>query len=295
MSEAYPFQHWRMTLGCLTAALALALVVGTPGGRGAASDFLSHFRNEQFAAALDTREIADIEAMLAELANLGRIDGLGTAPEPRAVERIAEASQAVGFPVLEPDPATLPEDVSGAPEAIHVVPAHQVRFTFDLEKARAHYEAIGRDGVSLPERFDGAALVVDIPPAVLLQYRGGDQSSGEQSGVGLVIGQAGMLSVSAEGATLDELQDFLLGLPGLSPETEQQLENIDEWQTTLPLPLPIAEINWERTTIAGQPGLLLDDNTGLGSAAIWQRDGRVFGIAGTLKAGALKVVAESLR
>lgn len=296
MGRANSFQHWRPALGCLAAALALALILGTPGGRSAASGFLSHFRNDQFAAAaLDTGEIADIETTLAELANLGRLDGFDEPPEPRPVKSVAEASRFVGFPVLEPDPATLPEVVDGSPTAIRVLPAHQVRFTFDLERARAHYQSTGRDGVNLPERFDGVALVVEVPPAVLLQYRAGEDRSGAPSGVGLVIGQAGTLAVSAEGATLDELQEFLLELPGLSPATERQLENIDEWQTTLPLPLPVAEINWERATIAGQPGLLLDDNTGLGSAAIWQRDGRIFGVAGTMKAGELLDVAESLR
>ena len=52
---------------------------------------------------------------------------------------------------------------------------------------------------------------------------------------------------------------------------------------------------WQRVTIADSPGLLLNDNTGLGSAAIWQRDGRIFGIAGAMKARELQRVAESLR
>ncbi len=95
--------------------------------------------------------------------------------------------------------------------------------------------------------------------------------------------------------TLDELRNFLLDLPGLSPETAQQLHLIDEWRTTLPLPIPADQLLWERATIAGVPGLLLNDNTGLGSAAIWQRDGHIYDIAGAATAEEIQSVAETLR
>jgi hypothetical protein len=95
--------------------------------------------------------------------------------------------------------------------------------------------------------------------------------------------------------TLEELQDFLLGLPGFSPETVRQLLELENWKTTLPIPIPVDQVNWERATIAGSAGLLLNDNTGIGSAAIWERDGRIFGIAGAMKARELRDVAESFR
>lgn len=221
---------------------------------------------------------------------------MDTATEPEAVASVAEASQSVGFPMMEPDPATLPAGISGTPTEVRVMTAHQVRFTFDLDQARAYYQSIGRNDVTLPERFDGASLVVNTPPAVLLKYRSGDAPVDTPFGFGLVVGEAGTLTAGAEGGvTLEELRDFLLGLPGLSPETVRQLQAIEDWETTLPVPIPVEQINWERATIAGSPGLLLNDNTGLGSAAIWQRDGRIFGIAGAMKARELQHVAESLR
>jgi hypothetical protein len=126
-------------------------------------------------------------------------------------------------------------------------------------------------------------------------YRNGAAPAVTPFPFGLVIGQAGMVTASAEGGvTLGELRDFLLELPGLSPETAEQLRAIDEWQTTLPVPIPVEQINWERATINGSPGLLLNDNTGLGSAAMWQHEGRIFGIAGAMKARELTRVAESL-
>jgi hypothetical protein len=52
---------------------------------------------------------------------------------------------------------------------------------------------------------------------------------------------------------------------------------------------------WQETTIAGAPAYILNDNTGLGSGVIWQRDGRIVGVAGPMKANELRRFAESLK
>lgn len=297
MTLALPFQRWRVAMSGLAAALLLMAVVGTPQGRGAAAQMLAQFRGDRFVAVpLSTGQVANIEATLSELERLGAVQGLDTAPEMRTVASIAEASEFVGFPVQQPDAAALPAGVSSTPTAIRVLPAHELRFTFDREKARAYYQSIGRGSLSLPERFHGASIVVNTPPGVLLEYRGAGQSADESSTFGLVIGQAGVLTAGTEGGvTLDEVREFFVDLPGLSRETARQLRAINDWQTTLPIPIPAEQIAWQRATIAGSSGLLLNDNTGLGSAAIWQRDGRIYGIVGAVKAREIQRVAETLR
>lgn len=297
MTLALPLPRWRVAMSGLAAALMLMLVLGTPQGRGAAAQFLAQFRGERLAAvSLSTGQIANIEETLAELEHLGAVRGSDTAPAMRSVASIAEASRFVGFDVLQPDAAALPAGLSSTPTAIRVVPAHELRFTFDREKARAYYQSTGRGNVSLPDRFHGASLVVNTPPAVLLEYRSAGQSMDVPFGIGLVIGQAGMITAGTEGGlALEELRDFLLDLPGLSPEIARQLRAIDDWRTTLPIPIPAEQLTWQRATIAGSPGLLLNDNMGLGSAAIWQRDGRIYGIAGAVKAREIQHVAETLR
>ena len=95
--------------------------------------------------------------------------------------------------------------------------------------------------------------------------------------------------------TLDEMRDFLLSLPGLPSETVQQLRLIRNWSETLPIPIPTDRINWQHATFKNRhQGLLLNDNTGIGSAAIWQADGHLYGLAGSLRATELKRVADSL-
>jgi hypothetical protein len=296
MTQTFPSRRWRLVMSGLAAMLLVSLLVATAQGRGAAAQFLAQFRGERFAAVqLSTGQIANIQLTMSDLQHLGTIGGLDTGPAPQTVANVAEASQAVGFPVFQPDPASLPDGMNGTPPEVRVVPPHQVRFTFDQTRARAYFQSLGRNDVVIPERFDGASLVVNTPPAVLLKYGSTGAGTASPLGVGLLIGEAGELTASAEGGvTLEELRNFLLGLPGLSPETVDQLQGIENWKTTLPVPIPVDQVNWERATIDGSPGLLLNDNTGLGSAAIWQSDGRIFGIAGAMKARELQRVADTL-
>ena len=128
-----------------------------------------------------------------------------------------------------------------------------------------------------------------VPAAALLQYSGAN-------GAQLLIGQARELAVGAEGpVTLEEMRDFLLGLPGLPPETVRQLRAIQDWRNTLPIPVPADAVSWQGTTVAGGQGLLLADQAGVGSAVLWQRDGRVYGVAGTPRPTEIQRVANSLR
>jgi hypothetical protein len=177
-----------------------------------------------------------------------------------------------------------------------------VRFTFDQAKARAYYAATGRQDVRLPDRFDGAALVLTIPTVVVLDYTGpftvpilGQQSTTE--GPVLLVGQAGQLEASVEGkVTLEELREFLLSLPGLPPDTVRSLRAIHDWRTTLPIPLPVEMLRWRETTIAGVAGLMLTDSiVGIGNAAVWQRDGRIYGVAALGGEQGVRRVAEGLR
>ena len=144
--------------------------------------------------------------------------------------------------------------------------------------------------MSLPDKFDGATLVVSIPSAALLQYSG---SGGAKEA--LIVGQAGEIVVDVEGkVSLDEMRDFLLGLPGLPPTVVSQLRRIKNWNQTLPIPVPVGQVNWQSTSFNGNQGLLLNDNSGVGSAAIWYRAGHMYGLAGSLKATELKRIADGL-
>lgn len=278
--------RWRIAGVGLLAALTLTLLIGTPEGRTAAAQFLAQFRSQRLTVI--SIDPSQTRGRLPELDRLGTVQG-NTRVRPEEVKGLSEASQRAGFPVKVPDPQALPEGVVANPR-ITVSPASEVRFTFDREKSRTYFQSINRPDLSLPEPYHGVTLVVRIPAVVLLEYA---QSAGNTS---LGIAQAGELTAGVDGnVTLDEVREYLLGLPGLPPDTVRQLQAIQDWRTTLPIPVPLDKIAWQPVTIAGGPGLLLTDNSGLGSAAIWQRDGRVYGMVATTRAAEIQRVADSLR
>lgn len=287
---------WRVAASGLAAAVALSFVVAfTPQGNAASASFLSQFRSQQVTAVeVSPQSQAEITKTLNALGSLGTVKtpaGLSSNGVHSASSSVslAEAAQAVGFPLQTPDPATLPAGLDKAPQ-VRVMPASQVRFTFDKTKARAYFDSTGHPEVSLPDKFDGATLVVSIPSAAMLQY--GNASARDA----LIIGEAGELLVDVEGGkvSLPEMRDFLLGLPGLPQSTVSQLKQIQNWNQTLPIPIPVDKVNWQSTTFNGNQGLLLNDNSGVGSAAIWHANGHLYGMAGSLRATDIKRIADSL-
>jgi hypothetical protein len=286
--------RWRITASGLAAALLLTFVVGTPEGRAAAQEFLSQFRSQRFTViAVDPSKTGGRGALY-QFEGLGTISGANPRSagdlQTRDVATVAEAGRLVGFAVKEPDPTTLPAHVAQTPR-IRVSPASETRFTFDRTKAAAYFQSINRPDLSLPDKLHGVSLVMSVPAAVLLHY-----APAGDGGPGVLVGEAKELVVSVDGsATLDEVRDFLLGLPGVPPEVASQLRGIQDWRNTLPIPVPVDHVGWQQTTIAGGQGLMLTDNSGLGSGAIWQRDGLVYGVAGSLKAAELQRIANGLR
>jgi hypothetical protein len=262
----------RVAAGAAAAALAV-VVVATPGGRSAAAAFLSQFRSERLAVVtVDPQQGYDA---LQALERFGTVD-TGPAPLPVAVASVAEAAELTGLPVGAPDPAALPAGVGPEP-SVEVMSARDLRITFS--RARAP---------ELPERFDGATLVVSVPAMALLQYQGADGLPG------LVVATAGAVTAGVEGnPSLDEVRDFLLDLPDLPSATAAQLRDIEDWRTTLPIPVPADGVAWDDTTVAGGPAVSLD-YTGFGSALLWQRDGVIRGVAGPLPVDEVRRVAESL-
>jgi hypothetical protein len=294
---------WRVAGGGLAAALALALVVAfTPEGSAAAAGFLAQFRSQQVQAIEVTPQSqADIMRSLKALGSLGTIQepSIAQSTNPAEVARAAaeqsrtvtagEAAQTVGFALLAPDPKSLPSGLSSSPN-YRVMPGSQFKFTFDKKKAQAYFQSTGHPEVSLPDKFDGATLSVSIPPAAVLSYSGSQGTRNE-----LIVAEAGELVVDTQGnVSLPEMRDFLLSLPGLPPTVVSQLRQIQNWNDTLPIPVPVDQMNWQHATINGSQGLLLNDNSGVGSAAVWHANGHLYGVAGTLKASDLQKVANTL-
>jgi hypothetical protein len=284
----------RGVAAALVAAVVLTGLVATPGGRAAAAGFLSQFRSQRFQVlSLDARQSSQLGEVLTALVETGVFSGnvLGAQgmSEPLVADDLAEASDMAGFPVQPVDPSVLPDGVDDPAQRILVTRARVARITFHRAQALAYFQRHGRTDVQVPERFDGTQLVVEVPAVVVQQFAGRD------GGPRLLVGKAGTLGLDTDGgASLEELRELVLGLPGLPQETVEQVRAIGDWRTTLPLPVPSDEVRWRPATVAGTEGLGFEDQTGKLHALLWQRGGHIWGVAGVIGSDEALDVANSL-
>jgi hypothetical protein len=284
----------RVAAAALVAVLALTGVVGTPAGRAAASSFLAQFRSQRFEVlTLDTAQANQVEQVVNGLVDTGVFTGAALHDssgfgEPRVATDRAEAARVAGFAVPVVDPAALPEGVGREPRHLLVSPAREVRLTFDRDRALEYLRSHGRPDARLPERYDGTRLVVQVPAAVLQEFAGRDGLPA------LLVGKAGTLGLTTEGgASLEELREVVLGLPGLPADFVAQLRGIGDWRNTLPLPVP-DQVRSRPTTVNGAEALSFADNSGRLHALVWQRDGHIWGVAGMVGTDEARDVADRL-
>ena len=278
----------------LVAALVLAGLLVTPGGRAAAAGFLAQFRSQRFeVVSLDPGQSSQVADVVGGLVQTGVFTGdalqLSGFGEPQVVAGLDEAARVAGFAVSAVDPAALPAGVERTPQRVLVTRARETRLSFDRDRALAYLRDHGRPDARLPERYDGTQLVVQVPAAVVQQFAGRD-------GVpALLVGKAGTVGLTTEGgASLEELREVVLGLPGLPAETVAQLRAIGDWRTTLPLPVPSDQVRSRPATVDGAEAVSFADQTGRLNALLWQRGGHIWGVAGVIGSDEALDVADSL-
>jgi hypothetical protein len=285
----------RVAAAAVVAVLALTGVVATPSGRAAASSFLAQFRSQRFQVlSVDPAQANQVDRVLTGLVDTGVFTGAALHEragfgEPRVAADRAEAARLAGFAVPVVDPAALPKGINPTPRHLLVSPARELRLTFDRDKALAYLRANGRPGAQLPERYDGTRLVIAVPAAVVQEFAGRDGTPA------LLVGKAGSVGLTTEGgASLEELREVVLGLPGLPADLVAQLRDIGDWRTTLPLPIPADQVRSRPTTVNGAEGLSFADTSGRLHALLWHRDGHIWGVAGMVGTDEARDVANRL-
>ena len=283
--------HWRLAAAATVMVLLLGSVLATPAGRAVATELLGQFRVQKFA--LITVMPRDPSADFASLEQLGTLhvpEHLEGAPDEergRTEASAAAAGERAGFAVLQP--SHLPAGLSASPQA-RTTPASAVSFTVDREKALAYLAEQGHSDIGVPVALDGATIHLAVPAAVLLLY---DDEAGQPS---LIVGQSPGPTVSVSGgATLEQFRSFLLSVPGLPPDTVAQLRAIDDWTRTMPIPVPLDAAVSRHVTVAGAPGVSVQDAQTRHGGILWQRDGMVYGVGGSYGEQELLSVAASLQ
>jgi hypothetical protein len=228
---------------------------------------------------------------LPDLSQYGRMET--TNLEPQQVTGPAEAASSTGLHVLQP--SSLPADV---PSGVRweVIGHGSAMFTLDAATAAAAAASAGHRAPVIPASLDGTSVTVDAGPAVLAVYGAAGHSSTDASGVPptLLIAEGVRPTASTNGATLKQLEDFLIAQPGVSAQLAAEIRAIGDPASTLPIPV-ISGMSSQTISIHGVQGVVTGDSTGLGSAVIWEKDGVVYAVGGLLPESEVLDIARSLR
>jgi hypothetical protein len=250
-----------------------------------------------------------IQAVPVSVADLQSLDGLGdfgtlawtTKPAPQLVTSAAEAATVSGLHV--PVVGTLPGGVSSN-VTYAAMPAAVGVFTFDAAKAAAAAAKAGKTLPAMPAGMDGSKLTVTVGPAVVEVFgnlnlpAGGGSTAPDTSQLTLpqlVVGASSAPVVTSTGVSTQDLENYLLSLPGVSPKLAAAIRAVKDPSTTLPIPIPIEYATSKTVTVQGVDGLAVGDNTGLGAGVIWIKSGTVYGVAGSLKQDAILNIANGLK
>jgi len=301
-------QGWHMALA---AAFVLLLAFGFSPLRTYAGSFLAIFEPHQFAP------IAVSRADMAQLRGLPDLQAFGTMSAPNGRLAVStftsplDASRYARQRVLVP--RYLPPQIPRG-STFRVSDARTAFFRFNAAKARetaAHNRSVLP---AMPPRIDGSTLQATLGPVVLSVY--GDLPASMRSRAEdvrthragrrmnmshfripeevVTIVQAPAPRVYSTGATVKEIEQYLLMQPGVPANLAAQIRSIGDPTTTLPIPIPIDREIAHNVAVQGVAGLSVGDNTGVGSAVIWQRNGIVYGVMAPLAERETLMIANSL-
>ena len=306
------------------AALALAtsamvVLVAT----GAAENFVKVFEPRQFQA---VQVRPDSLRGLPDLSQFGDMS-FPTTPTFKTVPDAASAHAQAGLKVIVPDGSALPSRVNGSRNYVVMGPL-QASFTFRAAKAQAWATAHGKSLPAMPAGLDGSTLTVNAGPAVIVAYGGStdalrraagvsESSSGPVDAAGggggesvasqtkgafdpasrqlpdIAVVEMKSPKVSSSQASIQEIENYLISLPGFPADLAAQIRAIGDPTTTLPVPIPTGQQS-HPVDVQGVRGLFVGDSTGLGSGMVWTKGGLLYATVGTMTEGELTSVARSL-
>lgn len=277
----------------LAAALSVALV-----GAGVAQDALKIFEPQSIQVVpIATGDVAG----LPDLSRFGEMT-VQSKPELKEASSALDAATTSGLPLLPS--GGLPASIDLKHVSYGTIPVSRGSFTFSARKAEAYAASTGRSIPTLRSGLDGSTLTVSGGPAEFEVFgelgRSGAQpaTGAAQPGTGgisqlpaLAIGAMRAPVVTSSGVTVKQLEDYL---KALDPKLAPAIDAIGDKGSVLPIPVPVDRAQQTAVTIHGVPGVALGDNTGLGSAVIWERDGIIWAVAGTISQSQAIAIANSI-
>ena len=295
-------------------ASATVLALGLMGAlvaTGVAEKAVQVFEPKSFAV------VSVNPATLSSLPDLSQFGTYRVAQRPivKSAKTAAEALADSGLATILAPGGSLPATVKGAPTYLSFTQT-QGSFTFSGDKARQYAASQGKALPDMPRGIDGTTISATAGPGVLTIY--GAPAELAQAAIGdtsatagdapakpktlsrngitiptLAIVQMSTPRVVSDGASVQALENYIASLPGVPADLAAQVAAIGDPASTLPVPVPTGQGS-HQVDVNGSKGLFVGDSTGLGSGVIWQKDGVLYAVVGTLTESEVVSIARGL-
>ncbi|HEX9456776.1 MAG TPA: zf-HC2 domain-containing protein [Candidatus Acidoferrum sp.] len=295
-------RRWRPAWVTGVAAVVILCSLAFPAGRSLAQRFLATLRVEKVQPVRLDLSTLDGNRPLQEM--LGKMISdkiVVTADEkPQHPATVTEASQLAGFAVrLLGERADVPQFVVEGQHAFHM--------TIDRARLQDIFDQSGRPDLLLPATLDGAAVSVQVPRSVRVQY--GDcpsrnreeEQRAQRNAVQpsnctvLVEAPSPLVNVPSD-LNLQQLAEIGLQLAGMSATQAREFCQTIDWKSTLVLPIPRFVSSYSVVEVNGAQGTLINESgrRGLSYVLIWVKDGIIYCLAGHGDSSAAVALASSL-
>ena len=297
MSNESPLKRWRPLLAGLIVVGVAVVILSLPAGRGLIGKFFRSLRVQKVQAVnVDLSSFSDPNAnpalheMVAKMISDKVVVTKSEKDQP-APDRTA-ATQLAGFPVQ------LLESRKDPPKLV-VSGEHDINLTVDRTRLQAIFNEAGHPDLVVPQSLEGAAVAVQIPRAVEVQYgtcptptsatsavasniTGPTPSSTQFSDcVRLREGPSPTVNVPP-GLDVEHLAQIGLEVAGMNPSQSHDFLQTVDWKSTLSMTVPRFLRSYQGVKVNGVQGTLLTlaGRRGPGYTLIWAKNGTVYSLVG---------------
>lgn len=293
----------------VVAVLALAFTL-TPVG-SLADQLTKTFRVQQFAA-ITVRVPGMKNLPQAQNVNPAQFDQIGQMLAPLGTpttnithdtaRQVADEAAAKAFLAQHGAtlqvPGKLPTAFNGQTAQYGVADPTSSTYVLNAAVAKQYLAMLNSPELSAlpwPAGVDQLTFGLDTPAAVASIYGNETQGFGIVQMANLPNGGpgAGPALKLPDELDVNAFRAALLALPGLPQDTVNQLKNVKDWERTLIIPVP-EDATTKNVSIKGNAGLLILDGQGRGAIVIWQANGQMFAVGGTLGEADILSIANNL-
>jgi len=280
-------------------ALVMTLSVAFTPVTTLADTFLNQFRIQHFAAitipmdlvqnmsqAAQTQAMdpANVAALQNELKQLGSFSTTFDQNSATKVDTISNAAQQFSGLDVPSDLSTFSN--AGQPANIYLGKSGSATYQMNVAEVQKLMSSLGLSTQGLPDAQTTPTVTfkLDVNPAAVMEW--------EQNGKHLIVGQtqSPVLNVPSS-VNMDELRNDLLDFPLIPADIKAQLRAVNDWSSTLIVPIPQGATQ-QQVTIHNAQGLLVKNDQM--SFVLWQDNG-VLHVVGTDGDANVMTVANSLK